>query len=190
VRVNYRKMSDEDILNLEHPARQTSSGQEDRPVDHWVTINHHHVPITLSHGTTHGKCPPQKKAFFDALGGLFKTMGRAANTDPAFIAALAAYESSWLGKHARDLHNPFGLTAGGGNDLSFPTYDAAANYWLYHAGRDRKGFASIVSGMDTIEEFASALNAAGYNAVNPNWTSDIAKVYRTSIAPFGGSCGF
>jgi hypothetical protein len=117
-------------------------------------------------------------------------MGQEAHTNPAFIAALSAYESSWLAEHARSLHNPFGLTAAGGNDLSFPSYEAAAKYWLHHAGREHKGFASVVRDINTIDKFAAALRDAGYNAANPEWSSDIAKVYRTSIAPFADSCGF
>jgi len=159
-------MSDDDILNLGHVASRPSGEKNDRPVDHWVTINHQHIPITESTGTGGRKCPRQKQVFFQTLGNIFKKMGQEARTNPAFIAALSAYESSWLAQHARSRHNPFGLTAGGGNDLSFPSYEAAAKYWLHRAGRDHKGFAPVVSGINTIEEFASALRAAGYNAVN------------------------
>jgi len=186
--VDYRTMSDHDILNLADAANGApgSETHDDAPVDHWVTINHQHIPITLPQG----KCPPQKEAFFGALGSIFGAMGKTANTNPGFIAALSAYESSWLGKHAQNLHNPFGLTTAGRNNLSFPSYQAAADYWLYHAGRDRKGYARVVFGATTIEAFLAALRTAGYNAVNKNWTSKITEVYRTSIAPFAGRCGF
>jgi hypothetical protein len=181
-------MSDHDILNLADAANGApgSETHDDAPVDHWVTINHQHIPITL----LQGKCPPQKEAFFGALGSIFKGMGKAANTNPGFIAALSAYESAWLGKHAQDQHNPFGLTTAGRNNLSFPSYRSAASYWLYHAGRNHKGYAQVVSGTTTIDAFLAALLAAGYNAVNKDWAPKIAEVYHTSIAPFAGPCGF
>lgn len=189
--VHYRTMSDQDILNLgDHTSGTPRNAGDEASVDHWVTIDHRHIPITLPHGQGKAKCPPHKKAFFQALGGIFKMMGQTAHTNPEFIAALSAYESSWLAKHARDLRNPFGLTTAGGNNLSFPSYEAAASYWLYHAGRDRKGFARTISGVATIGEFTSALHAAGYNAVDPGWSSKIAELYRTSIVPFVGPCGF
>jgi mannosyl-glycoprotein endo-beta-N-acetylglucosaminidase len=181
-------MSNNDTLDFGDVASGApgSETHDDAPVDHWVTINHQHIPITAPQG----KCPPQKEAFFGALGSVFKGMGKAANTNPGFIAALSAYESAWLGKHAQDQHNPFGLTAGGGKNLSFPSYRSAASYWLYHAGRNHKGYAQVVSGTTTIDAFLAALRAAGYNAVNKDWAPKIAEVYHTSIVPFAGPCGF
>jgi len=187
--IDYRTMSDQDILSIEQAPSEKHVG-DDKPVDHWITKDHHHIPITKSQGNQRRKCPPRKQAFFERLGGIFKQMGLEAQTNPAFIAALSAYESSWLGQHAQSLHNPFGLTAAGGNDLSFPSYEAAAKYWLHQAGREHKGFMSAVKGAKTIDKFAEALRKAGYNAVNSDWSSDVAKVYRTSIAPFLTGCGF
>jgi RHS repeat-associated protein len=86
------------------------------------------------------KCPPNKQAFFNALGDIFKSMAKTANTDADFIAALSAYESGWLGPHAQDLNNPFGLTAAGGNDLSFSSYQGAADYWMNKAGKTGNGY--------------------------------------------------
>ena len=197
--IDYSSMSDDDILNLGESAGNAPRHEADRypPVDHWVTIDHRHIPITESQGRRHvpipsrqAKCPPQKKAFFDALGGIFKAMGKAADTDPDFIAALSAYESGWLGQHAQGLHNPFGLTKAGGKNLSLRSYGAAASYWLYHAGRDRKGYARVVSGAKTIEAFLAALRTGGYNAATKNWAAKIAELRRTSILPFKSACGF
>jgi len=156
-RIDYPKMSDEDILKL--GSGGAPGDHDDRPVDHWVTINHQHILITSAQDRSQGECPPEKKAFFGTLGGIFKRMGQAANTNPGFIAALSAYESSWLARHAQVRPNPFGLTAGGHNDLSFPSYEIAASYWLYHAGRDRNGYAHVVSSINTIGAFVAALRA-------------------------------
>ncbi len=136
------------------------------------------------------KCPPQKQAFFDALGPTFKDMAQKANTDPYFIAALSAWESALLGQHAQDDHNPFGLTNAGKRNLKFDSYSDAADYWLYHAGRNGQGYADVVSGTTTIESFLAAAQSAGYNSADPNWASRIANLYRTSILPFRRRCGF
>jgi rare lipoprotein A (peptidoglycan hydrolase) len=43
--IDYRAMSDHDILKLDD-ARGDAS--DDKPVDHWITKNHRHIPITES----------------------------------------------------------------------------------------------------------------------------------------------
>ncbi len=49
--VDYRTMSDHDILNLGDDASDTRrDARDDAPVDHWVTIDHRHIPITESQG--------------------------------------------------------------------------------------------------------------------------------------------
>src|SRR5260370_13965688 len=47
---------------------------------------------------------------------VFRDMPDETGTDATYFAALSAYESGWLGQQAQDLHNPFGLTNGGGNE--------------------------------------------------------------------------
>lgn len=42
-------MSHDDTLNFGH-AKQGRSGMDERPVNHWVTIDHHHIPITEPQG--------------------------------------------------------------------------------------------------------------------------------------------
>jgi len=157
----------------------------------WWMLDNSVDPAAANNGVKAAtKCPAQKQAFFNTLGPIFTDMAREANTDPNFIAALSAYESAWLGPHAQELNNPFGLTKAGGNDLSFKSYADAADYWMYSAGRDANGYASLVSGTTTINAFLSAAQNGGYNAATKSWASDIANVYRTSIVPFAGVCGF
>lgn len=73
-----------------------------------------------------------------------------------YIMALSAYESGWDGPHAQDLNNLFGLTNAGGNDLTFGSYQASANYWVQHYG-------STVAGASSIGAFVNDLLAIGYN---------------------------
>jgi len=49
--VDYGTMSDHDTLNLGDDASGTRhNAGHDAPVDHWVTIDHRHIPITESQG--------------------------------------------------------------------------------------------------------------------------------------------
>jgi len=98
---------------------------------------------------------------------------RARATRPRYFAALSAYESGWLGQHAQDLHNPFGLTNAGRNDLNFNSYGAAQDYWMYKAGRTGDGFADVVQGAGSISEFAQSLRDAGYNNKTGSWKQDV-----------------
>ncbi len=61
-------------------------------------------------------CPDYIRNFFDTLMPVFRDMADETGTDARYFAALSAYESGWLGQHAQDLHNPFGLTNAGGNE--------------------------------------------------------------------------
>jgi RHS repeat-associated protein len=135
-------------------------------------------------------CPTFKRTFFDTLGSLLKQMAAVTQTDPGFIAALASFESGWLSPHAQETHNPFGLTRGGGRNLTFPSYEAAANYWLYEGGADHQGWSTILRGTSNIISFATTARDNGYNVANPNWVDDIARQYSTSILPYEAGCGF
>jgi RHS repeat-associated protein len=118
-------------------------------------------------------CPSNLKNFFDTLGAIFKDMSNQTGVDARFFAALSSYESGWLGTHAQDLQNPFGLTNAGGNDLQFDSYTLAERYWLNKAGRNKKGYAGVVANDKNIADFAKALHDAGYNNVTGTWTQDV-----------------
>jgi hypothetical protein len=104
---------------------------------------------------------------------IFQDMSNETGVSPLFFAALSSYESAWLGSHAQSLHNPFGLTNAGGNDLSFTSYANAEDYWMYGAGRTKDGYAGVVKGDNTISKFAEDLKNAGYNNVNGDWSQKV-----------------
>ena len=60
-----------------------------------------------------------------------------------FIVGLSSYESGWLDNHNYALNNLFGLTNAGGKNLSFPSFQASANYFVSNVG-------SYVQGTNTI----------------------------------------
>jgi hypothetical protein len=91
------------------------------------------------------------------------------NSDTNDILALSAYESGWLGQHSQDLHNPFGLTQAGGNDLTFSSYQAAADFWS-------KNFGKYIQNYKDIAKFADGIQPK-YNTVNPAWKSTLKAVY-------------
>jgi hypothetical protein len=88
--------------------------------------------------------------------------------------AVSAYESGWLGQHAQDLHNLFGLTNAGGNNLSFSTYQASANYWTQHIGPS-------VQGTQTFDSFFGGLMGEGYNSKNPAYGDTLFNVLNTVV---------
>ncbi len=156
-------------------------------IDSMATVQSIFVSLFLC---TSNSCPANKKLFFNTLGAIIQSMAATAGTNPDFVAALSALESSWLGPHAQELHNPFGLTKAGGNDLNFGSYQEAADYWSYSAGRTHQGYAVVFAGITNIDEFIAAAKANGYNAKDPLWGSKVKNVYTYSILPFKKACGF
>jgi hypothetical protein len=74
--------------------------------------------------------------------------------------------------------------------MKFGLYKEAADYWLYKAANDHKGYAVHVSGTTTIDAFLNAAKDAGYNSATKNGASEIAKIYCTSIIPYAGAVDF
>lgn len=138
-------------------------------------------------------CPPNQKRFFGNVK-LYVGIAKTSQTDPNFIMALSAQESGWNGKHSQQLHNLFGLTHAGGNNLGFPSYQASADYWASH-------FASWVQGTKTVNSFLDGLlnHNPPYNSADPNYRVDIAGGTRNdgtttpgtynSVLHFKQSCG-
>lgn len=149
----------------------------------------HNTPTRLRDplGLCPASCPNYIKNFFDTLLPIFKDMADETGTDMKYFAALAAYESGWLGQHAQDLQNPFGLTNAGGNDLNFKSYADAQDYWMYKAGRTGDGYADVIQGAGSISEFAQALKNAGYNNKTGTWAKDVINQLK-SINKWMGIC--
>jgi hypothetical protein len=77
---------------------------------------------------------PQQVAYFNHVYQLIHDMAQRLNVNENWILGLSAYESGYLNDHNTGLCNPFGLTAGGGNNLSFRSYEEAVAYWERNYG--------------------------------------------------------
>jgi hypothetical protein len=119
------------------------------------------------------KCPDNILNFFDTMIPISTNLGTQWNSSSNAILALSAYESGWLAQHAQDLHNPFGLTKAGGNDLKFGSYEAAADLWSKNDGK-------YIQGIKDINQFADAIQPH-YNTVNPAWKQTLKDVYQSVL---------
>jgi hypothetical protein len=111
-------------------------------------------------------CTTAKKGFFENFE-IYKGMASALQIDVNFIMALSVHESHWKGAHAQELHNLFGLTEAGHDNIEFKSYQESADFWVEH-------FGDTVRGKKTLGEFLSALLAIGYNSADPDWRTKIA----------------
>jgi flagellum-specific peptidoglycan hydrolase FlgJ len=125
-------------------------------------------------------CPPDQAAFFANLS-IYQDMARRLDTDPDFIMALSAHESGWLGSHAKEIHNLFGVTQGGGPNLRYESYQAAADYWVAH-------YAQYVQGARTMDEFVSGLRRLPYNTRDPDYDAKLRNAYST-LQRYRQACG-
>ena len=130
---------------------------------------------------TKPKCPDNIMNFFNIMIPLASNMADTLDSSTNDILALSAFESGWLDPHNQALHNPFGLTNAGGNNLNFSGgYQAAAYYWIKNDGQ-------YVQGVKDIGQFAADLQPH-YNVVNPKWTSTLGNVFK-SILKWRAICG-
>ncbi len=116
-------------------------------------------------------CMAKMTPFFENMP-LFRKMAEQLAIDVDFLVALSSIESGWLDPHNQGLHNLFGLTQAGGNNLSFETYEKCADFWIEHFGEH-------VKGSRTMDDFAAGLKEARYNSVNKNYYTDLVKQLKT-----------
>lgn len=76
--------------------------------------------------------------------------------DARFLYALSSRESGWLNVENTWLHNLFGLTMGGKDNLGFDSIGQAVAYW--HCKYD-----SYVQGKSTMDLFMGGLKKVPYN---------------------------
>ncbi len=105
-----------------------------------------------------------RAGFFSNLG-IYQGMASSLNTNADYIMAVSSWESGWLGTHAQELHNLFGLTNAGGPNLSFQSYQASADYWS-------RLVVPFVSNANTMAKFITGLKNEGYNS-NPGYYPNI-----------------
>nr|WP_294551644.1 glucosaminidase domain-containing protein [uncultured Rhodopila sp.] len=123
---------------------------------------------------------PKMNPFFANLA-LYQDMAKTLETDADFLMSLSSMESGWLNAHNQGLHNLFGVTAAGGNNLSFTTYQKAADFWVEH-------FGDYVRGAKTMDAFADGLKKAKYNSVNPAYYDELKKQLAT-VVKYKNACG-
>ncbi|NJO14519.1 MAG: glucosaminidase domain-containing protein [Thioploca sp.] len=125
-------------------------------------------------------CMEKMRPFFDNLK-IYKDIARQLQTNADFLMALSSMESGWLDPHNQVLHNLFGVTKAGGNNLSFASYQACADYWVQH-------FGSYVKGTTTMDQFVEGLKKSEYNSVNPNYYTHLKNQLKT-IEKYKKACG-
>lgn len=118
-------------------------------------------------------CPQPYQNFFNLMMPIATALAAEWDTSANFILALSAYESGWDPvysgpTHTKPINNPFGLTQGGGDDMSFQTLQDAEAYWSSNDGK-------YVQGATTINQFATDLQPH-YNT-SPAWVGTLVKVY-------------
>jgi len=118
--------------------------------------------------------------FFANLS-IYQSMATTLNTNPDFLMALSSMESGWLDPHNQGLHNLFGVTHGGGNNLSFDTYQKAADYWV-------KTFGPYVQGTTTIDDFIAGLKKSHYNTKNKKYYIEL-KDQLAAVLKYKKACG-
>jgi RHS repeat-associated protein len=99
--------------------------------------------------------------FFSHISEL-RNVARALNVPEDYVVGLASYESGWLDVHNQGLHNLWGLTHAGGNNINFSSYTAGDSYFITRVG-------PFVAGSRTIGQFEAGLQREGYNSKNPNY---------------------
>lgn len=91
-----------------------------------------------------------------------------------FVIAHSAYESGWDGENAQELNNYFGLTKGGGKNLTFDSVQAGADKYVSIVD-------SHVHGAQTMDAFIAGIRGAGFNAVNPKYDSTLRSMYNLVV---------
>jgi len=129
------------------------------------------------------ECPERYRKFFENIG-LYQYMAIQLRTEVVFLVALSAYESGWRNSHNDALHNLFGVTNAGGNNLRYKSFQAAADDWI-------RRFGQYVSGAETMGQFNQGLRNVpphGYNAVNSDYYNTLKSMVET-VKRFAERCG-
>jgi hypothetical protein len=118
--------------------------------------------------------------FFANLA-IYQDMAKRLDTNADFLMALSSIECGWLDDHNQGLHNLFGVTEAGGNNLSFASYQKAADYWIEH-------FGDYVQGTKTMDDFVAGIKKSGYNTVNPYYYTKL-KAQLNTLLKYEKACG-
>ena len=129
------------------------------------------------------KCTPKFQNFFSNLS-TFNNLASRLNTKSLFLMAQSSLETGWLGPHAQALHNLFGTTHAGGNDLSYSSYQASANAYY-------SSYSPYVSNTQTMGQFTNGLQSIppnGYNVADPQYYQKL-NDQQQSVLQHASDCG-
>ncbi len=127
-------------------------------------------------------CSADKKDFFDSIVPLVRPLAIRLNVDENLLLTLVAFEDAWgQDPHNKVLHNIFGLTKAGGNNLKFASYQDCAAFFERTYGNKLKGIRSL-------EPFIVAMQGIGYNSVNKKYYDQFRSVYQ-SVLKYKSACG-
>ncbi len=126
-------------------------------------------------------CPAYVSDAFTRLVPLVRPMSRRLGIDEDFLLTLSVHEHGWSDAHNDALHNLFGTTLHGGNNLSYASDEASAASWEARYGGG-------VRGSKSIEDFTAKLRAMGYNSADPGYDQKVITTYKT-VVRLKSSCG-
>ncbi len=130
-----------------------------------------------------------KKDFFNKLLDSVQKIATQNNFDPNYLLAISAHESGWLGPHAYELNNAFGLTQGGGNNLKFDTFSESVEYWGKTFGPKASGASSIDDFINKLQTDQRSQGGRGkYNTEDPDWPTLIRNAYKSVLRRRGSPC--
>ena len=126
-------------------------------------------------------CHVDKKNFFESIIPLVRPLAIRLNIDEDLLLALVAFEDAWgQDEHNKKLHNIFGVTNAGGNNLAFTSYEECVAFW-------ERSYGGRVRGIRTLENFIEAMRKIGYNSVNTKYYDTFRAVYK-SVLKYKAAC--
>ncbi len=162
------------ILDAHMPYQPGAGVYDGRPISDWHPEPRPSQP---------NPCADRYRRFFGNIG-LYRNMAIQLRTEVVFLVALSAYESGWLDNHNFGLHNLFGVTNAGRNNLRYRSFQAAADDWI-------RRFGQYVSGTETMQQFIEGLRKVppnGYNNVNPDYDNTLRSMVNT-VERIAERCG-
>lgn len=124
-----------------------------------------------------GTNPARVNDYFDDMYTPIHSLAERMGTNEDLLLVLSSMESGWLTDHNRGLHNAWGLTKAGGNNLSFDSFQQGTDFFEKNSQWGRR-----LQGIQTVDAFVKELlTVPKYNSVNPKYESLIRGQYDTVV---------
>ncbi|MBF0563278.1 MAG: hypothetical protein HQL37_14980 [Alphaproteobacteria bacterium] len=156
--------------NQQQSASANASGEQVAAVQAGRREDSPECKAELAEQRRNGASPEQIQRFMDTMYPKLKPLADELHIPVEYPLSLSALESGWLNCHNLPLNNPFGLTAGGGNNLGFGSINDAIDLW-------KENFGDVVKEATSMDDFAQRLKDVDYNTVNPKWKADVVGMY-------------